>query len=299
MRRCWRPTRARTGSSPQGAALHRSERPRTHLRGGYTRHTPSRSPSPRACSTHCPTPGPGNCRRCREVGQPNTLGLPTDLVIGSVFRSTPPARTTIFLVLPNGTVAQVNSPTAAALRATQSVVGRAARGGAERGRQDLRAGLQVAAARHPIKVVSRQVDPAQCWTWERRAATIPHASVMIGRRLPISPSAELRDQADRRHGNGLHRRRKVHGAAVSGSAGWRGAQYYIDQQGVRYGMPDQDAAGAGASVPQNRAVGDRSSPGGRAGAVPECRAARARHAARRAQAPEKSRGPAVTPRSPG
>ena len=65
------------------------------------------------------TPGRGCCRQVPAAGAPNTLGLPPNLVIGTVFQTVTDAGEQQYVVLPDG-VAKVNDTTAAALRATNS-----------------------------------------------------------------------------------------------------------------------------------------------------------------------------------
>lgn len=66
-----------------------------------------------------PDMGPWQLPPIPAAGAPNSLGLPDDLVIGSVFQIHTDKGPQYYVVLPDG-IAQVNATTAAALRATQA-----------------------------------------------------------------------------------------------------------------------------------------------------------------------------------
>ncbi|NTY60691.1 type VII secretion protein EccB [Mycolicibacterium sphagni] len=178
-------------------------------------------------------------------GQPNTLGLPDELVIGSVFTVNTPSGPEYHLVLPNGT-AKVNSPTAAALRATESF-----------GLVDppavvpsIAVNLPDAVYKSPLpdttmKIVSRTVDPVLCWTWERGTGDKPaRTRVITGPRLPISPSADDAGINQIQGTSTVYTDGGKYVALQSPDPRVGEALYYIDQQGVRYGLPDQKTAGA-------------------------------------------------------
>jgi type VII secretion protein EccB len=187
-----------------------------------------------------------------NAGSPNSLGLPEDLVIGSVFQIHAHSGPKYFVVLPDG-VAPVNANTAAALRAAQS--------------HGLVAPPSVVPSLvvripervypsplpdEPIKIVSRPEDPTLCWTWERNAGDqAPKTTVLTGRHLPISPSAM---------GTGI---KQIQGMSTVYVDGGKYVQvqspdprygeslYYVDPQGVRYGLPDaQTAAALGLTSPK-------------------------------------------------
>jgi type VII secretion protein EccB len=188
-----------------------------------------------------------------DAGAPNTLGLPDNLVIGSVFQIHAHSGPQYFVVLPDG-VAPVNDNTAAALRAIQS-----------HGLVEPPAVVPSLVVRiperiypsplpdQPIKIVARPNEPVLCWTWERK--TGEHAAmttVVTGRHLPIPPSAM---------NQGV---KQIQGAATIYSDGGKYVQlqspdprygeslYYVDPQGVRYGIPDdQTATALGLSSPKS------------------------------------------------
>jgi type VII secretion protein EccB len=177
------------------------------------------------------------------AGSPNTLGLPDELVVGSVLQLRTTVGTRYFVVMQDG-VAAVNANTAAVLRANQAY------------------GLVVpptlptnAVVRipelvynsplpdEPVKMVSRPDDPVLCWSWERKAGEqSPKTAVLTGRHLPIPPSAMS---------SGI---KQIQGTATVYIDGGKYVQvqspdprygeslYYVDPQGVRYGMADQQTA---------------------------------------------------------
>ncbi|OBA77138.1 type VII secretion protein EccB [Mycobacterium sp. 1554424.7] len=187
-----------------------------------------------------------------DAGAPNTLGLPAELVIGSVFQIHAQFGPQYFVVLRDG-VAPVNSNTAVALRAIQShglvsppalvssLVVRIPEGVYPSPLPD-----------EPIKIVFRPDEPTLCWTWERNAGEqAPKATVITGRHLPISPSAMSQ---------GI---KQIQGPATVYPDGGKYVQiqspdprygeslYYVDPQGVRYGLPDaQTAAALGLTSPK-------------------------------------------------
>ncbi len=180
-----------------------------------------------------------------DAGTPNSLGLSEDLVIGSVFQIHTDKGPQYYVVLPDG-IAQVNATTAAALRATQShglvappaVVPSLV----------VRIPERVYASPlpdEPLKILSRLDEPTLCRMWERGAGDqSPRTTVLSGRHLPIPPSAM---------NGGI---KQIHGTATVYMDGGKFVQlqspdprygesmYYIDQQGVRYGVPDADSAKA-------------------------------------------------------
>jgi len=146
-------------------------------------------------------------------------------------------------VLPDG-VAKVNDTTAAALRATNSF-GLVAPPSVESS-DVAKVAEQVYPSPlpdQPLAVILREESPALCWSWQREPGDqAPKTVVISGRRLPISAGSLdtgikqiggdstvfidggqfIRLQSpDPRYGESL---------------------YYVDPQGVRYGLPDQETA---------------------------------------------------------
>jgi len=82
-----------------------------------------------------------------------------------------------------------------------------------------------------------------CWSWQREAGDqAPKTTVITGRHLPISPSA-MNSGIDQIGGDA-----KVYldgGKYIrlqSPDPRYGESLYYIDPQGVRYGVPDEEAA---------------------------------------------------------
>ena len=178
-----------------------------------------------------------------DAGEPNTLGLPDELVIGSVFQTYTSSGPQYHVVLPDG-VAPVNATTAAALRAADShglvsppeVVPNKVVRLPER---TFDSPLPDA----PLKPLSRQDAPVLCWTWDRGPGDqAPQKMVIAGRHLPVPPAAL---------GNGVT---QVQGTATvytdggkyvrvqSGDPRYGESLYYVDPLGVRYGLPDEQTA---------------------------------------------------------
>jgi type VII secretion protein EccB len=187
-----------------------------------------------------------------DSGTPNSLGLPDDLVIGSVFQIHTDKGPRYYVVLPDG-IAQVNATTAAALRATQS-----------HGLVAPPAVVPSLVVRipervyssplpdEPLKIMSRPDEPTLCWMWQRGAGDVsPKTTVLSGRHLPIQPSAM---------NTGI---KQIQGTATVYIDGGKFVQlqspdprygesmYYVDPEGVRYGVPNADSAKAlGLSSPK-------------------------------------------------
>lgn len=220
-----------------------SDRPMTFAVG--IRGTAKPSPLSPAMFNALPDAGSWQLPPIPGAGSPNTLGLPDELVIGSVLQIHVNAGPRYFVVLPDG-VAPVNPNTAAALRAIESygliappaVVPNVI--------------VQVPEVVYksplpdePVKIVSRPQDPTLCWSWERKAGEqSPKTAVLTGRHLPLPASAMS---------TGI---KQIQGTATIYTDGGKYVQiqspdprygeelYYIDPQGVRYGLPDQQTASA-------------------------------------------------------
>ncbi len=175
------------------------------------------------------------------------MGLPPELVIGSVFKtvtdSSEQADEQYFVVLPNG-VAEVNDTTAAALRATNSY------GLISPPSLEPSAVTRVTAQVYdsplppaPVNVLDRQETPTLCWAWQREPGDRgPRTTVIAGRRLPLPVSAL---------NTGI---RQIGGDVTVYITGGQYVQlqspdprygeglYYVDPQGVRYGIPNEETA---------------------------------------------------------
>ncbi len=192
-----------------------------------------------------PDLGPWQLGPIPDAGSPNTLGLDPDLVIGSVFDVSTAKGPQHYVVLTDG-VAPVNTTTAAALRATQShgLVAPPTLALSVVVRLPERA-YASQLPNEPLKILGRSDEPTLCWTWERQAGEQkPRTMVLAGRHLPIPPSVV---------NNGIA---QIHGAATlyldggkfvalqSPDARYGESLYYVSPQGVRYGVPNTQAAEA-------------------------------------------------------
>ena len=190
-----------------------------------------------------PDAGPWRLPDIPGSGAPNTVGLPPELVIGSVFNTVSGSGVQNFAVLPDG-VAKINDTTAAALRATNSY-GLIAPPSLEPSTV-ARIVEQVYTSPLPddaMDVLSRQESPTLCWAWQREPSDQgPKTTVIAGRHLPLPASAL---------GTGI---RQIGGDATVHIAGGQYIQlqspdprygehlYYVDPQGIRYGLPDSATA---------------------------------------------------------
>ena len=191
-----------------------------------------------------PNAGPWRLPDIPRFGEPNTVGLPPNLVIGAVFKALTEDGEQHFVVLPDG-VARINGTTAAALRATNSfglisppsveasVVARIAE--------------QVFASPlpdEPLEILLREDAPTLCWAWQREPGDqAPKTTVITGRHLPIAPSA-LTTGIDQIGGDATV---YIDGGKYirlqSPDPRYGESLYYIDPQGVRYGLPDEKTGG--------------------------------------------------------
>jgi type VII secretion protein EccB len=192
-----------------------------------------------------PNMGPWQLPQIRAAGAPNTVGLPPELVIGSVFQTVTDDGEQQYVVLSDG-VARINDPTAAALRAANSyglvappsvqssVVAKVAE--------------QVYVSPLPDKALEMQLreeTPVLCWSWQRQAGDQgARTSVISGRRLPI-PATAMNNGIDQIGGDAtvfIDGGQFIH--LQSPDPRYGESMYYIDPQGVRYGIPNADAAQA-------------------------------------------------------
>lgn len=211
------------------------------------------SPLSEAMFNAIPDAGPLDLPPIPGAGEPNTVGLPPELVIGSVFQIDTGYGNGFFVVLPDG-VAPVNGNTASLLRARDShglaVVPTIIKSQV----------AQIAEREYPsplpdeaVKVVSRPDEPVLCWSWQQIAGEqAPRATALTLPHLPIAP--EMMDR-------GID---QVQGTVTVYLDGGKYVQiqspepqfgeslYYVDPQGVRYGIPDpQTASTLGLTDPTN------------------------------------------------
>jgi len=190
-----------------------------------------------------PNAGPWQLAEVPGGGAPNTLGLPANLVIGSVFQTVTESGDQKYVVLPDG-VAKVNDTTAAALRATNSY-GLIAPPSVES--SDVASVAEQVYTSplpdQPLDIVLRAEDPALCWSWQREPGDqAPKTTVISGRRLPV-PAASLNTGIKQIGGDSTV---FINGGQYvrlqSPDPRYGESLYYIDPQGVRYGLPNEDTA---------------------------------------------------------
>jgi type VII secretion protein EccB len=191
-----------------------------------------------------PNAGPLRLPAIARFGEPNTVGLPPNLVIGSVFMALTEDGEQHFVVLPDG-VARINGTTAAALRATNSF------GLVTPPTVEASTVAKIAEQVYgsplpekPLEILLREDAPTLCWAWQREPGDqAPKTTVIAGRHLPIAPSA-MNTGIDQIGGNA-----KVYidgGKYIrlqSPDPRYGESLYYIDPQGVRYGLPDEQTGG--------------------------------------------------------
>jgi type VII secretion protein EccB len=204
-----------------------------------------------------PDAGPWRLPEIPAMGTPNTLGLPPELVIGSVFTTVTDANDQAgeqnYVVLPTG-VAKVNGTTAAALRATNSF-GMIAPPPMEASAV-ARVPEQVYTSPlpdTPMTMLARQDSPTLCWAWQREPGDqSPRTTVIAGRHLPLSAGA-MTGGIDQITGDAtVHIDGGQFIRLQSPDPRYGESLYYIDPQGVRYGIPDEKTAGTlGLTAPTN------------------------------------------------
>jgi type VII secretion protein EccB len=190
-----------------------------------------------------PNAGPWQLPDVPAAGAPNTVGLPPNLVIGSVFTTVGDSGEQHYVVLPDG-VAKVNDTTAAALRATNSF-GLIAPPSVE---SSIVAKIPERVYTSPLPdkpmdILLREDAPSMCWAWQREPGDqAPKTTVISGRHLPIPASAMT---------TGI---KQIDGTSTvyidggqfirlqSPDPRYGESLYYIDPQGVRYGLPDEETA---------------------------------------------------------
>jgi type VII secretion protein EccB len=203
-----------------------------------------------------PNAGPWSLPAIPAAGAPNTVGLPPELVIGAVFKTVTDSGgqddEQNYVVLPDG-VAKVNGTTAAALRASNSF-GLISPPSVEAS-DVAKIPEQVFVSPlpdQPMDIRLRHDAPTLCWSWQREPGDqSPRQTVFSGRHLPI-PASKMNA--------GI---RQITGAATvyidggqfirlqSPDPRYGESLYYIDPQGIRYGLPNQDTANVlGLASPQ-------------------------------------------------
>jgi ESX secretion system ATPase EccB len=190
-----------------------------------------------------PNGGPWLLAQVPNRGAPNTLGLQANLVVGTVFESVLDSGAQHYVVLPDG-VAKVNDTTAAALRASNSHG--LVRPPSVESSTVAKIAEQVFASplpAAPVDVLLRGDEPTLCWSWQRGPGDpSPKTAVLTGRHLPID-TAVMNTGIDQIGGDS---RVFIAGGQYvrlqSPDPRYGESRFYIDPQGVRYGLPDEDTA---------------------------------------------------------
>jgi type VII secretion protein EccB len=172
------------------------------------------------------------------------VGLPPELVVGSVFTTVTDDDEQNYVVLPDG-VAKVNATTAAALRATNSF------GMISPPPMEASAVARVPERVYnsplpdiPMTMLARQDSPTLCWAWQREPGDqSPKTTVIAGRHLPL-PARTLDTGIDQITGDAtVHIDGGQYIRLQSPDPRYGESLYYIDPQGVRYGLPNEETAG--------------------------------------------------------
>lgn len=190
-----------------------------------------------------PNSGPWLLPEVPGGGAPNTVGLPANLVIGSVFQTVTESGDQKYVVLPDG-VAKVNDTTAAALRASNSH-GLVAPPSVESSvvakitEQVFTSPLPDT----PLDVLLREDAPTLCWSWQREPGDqSPRTTVISGRHLPIAASS-MNTGLDQIGGDStVYIDGGQYVRLQSPDPRYGESLYYVDPQGVRYGLPNEDTA---------------------------------------------------------
>lgn len=191
-----------------------------------------------------PNAGPWRLPEIPAMGAPNTVGLPPELVIGSVFTTVTENDEQNYVVLSDG-VAKINATTAAALRATNSF------GMISPPPMEASAVSRIPERVYtsplpdvPMTMLGRQDTPTLCWAWQREPGDqSPKTTVIAGRHLPLPPSA-MSTGIDQISGDAtVHITGGQYIRLQSPDPRYGESLYYIDPQGVRYGIPDEQTAG--------------------------------------------------------
>jgi type VII secretion protein EccB len=201
------------------------------------------APISRGLFNALPDTGPWQLTPIPNAGAPNTVGLADNLVIGSTFQTLTDKGNQSYVVLPNG-VARVNATTAAALRATNSY-GLLTPPMVEASTV-ARIPEQVYHSPLPdnaMTIVNPVDEPTLCWSWQRQAGDqSPQHTIIRGRHLPL-PAPVL---ATGIRQIGAEATVYIDGGrfvrVASPDPRYGESRYYVDPEGVRYGVPDEDTS---------------------------------------------------------
>jgi type VII secretion protein EccB len=190
-----------------------------------------------------PNAGPWQLPEVPAAGAPNTLGLPPNLVIGAVFTTVTESGDQHYVVLPDG-VAKVNDTTAAALRATNSfgLISPPSVESSVVAKIPERVYTSPLPDK-PLQILLREDAPTLCWAWEREPGDqAPKTTVISGRHLPIASSALTTGIKQIGGTSTVYIDGGQYVRLQSPDPRYGESLYYIDPQGVRYGLPNEDTA---------------------------------------------------------
>jgi hypothetical protein len=95
----------------------------------------------------------------------------------------------------------------------------------------------------PLEILLRQDAPALCWSWEREPGDqAPKVTVISGRHLPIASSALTTGIKQIGGDSAVYTDGGQYVRLQSPDPRYGESLYYIDPQGVRYGLPDEETA---------------------------------------------------------
>jgi type VII secretion protein EccB len=178
-----------------------------------------------------------------KAGTPNTVGLPPDIMVGAVFQAVTDKGTQDYVVLPDG-VAKIGGITASALRATDSY------GLVAPPMMEFSKVSPIPERVYPsplpgsgLTIVDRAESPTLCWAWARSAGDqSAQTTVIVGRHLPLA--ADRMNSGIRQIDGGLTV--FIDGGQFvrlqSPDPRYGEGLYYVDPQGVRYGIADDDTS---------------------------------------------------------
>ncbi len=190
-----------------------------------------------------PNAGPWQLPQVPAAGAPNTVGLPAELVIGSVLQTVTESEKQSFVVLPDG-VAKINATTAAALRATNSfgLIAPPSVEASTVARIAERVYVSPLPDR-PLQIRLREDAPTLCWAWRRTPGDqAPATAVIGGRHLPIPASAMNSGINQIGGGSTVYVNGGTYVRIQAPDPRYGESRYYIDPQGVRYGLPDEETS---------------------------------------------------------
>ncbi|TEA09168.1 type VII secretion protein EccB [Mycobacteroides salmoniphilum] len=193
------------------------------------------------------------------AGDPNTVGLDPSISIGTVITDSATSSKQMYVVMPDG-LAKVNAATAAALRNTNTY-GHIDPPIVAADKISAIASREYTSPLQTVTVVDRSAEPVLCWNWSKTGAesTVPQITVTTTNQIPLSAAKRVTQVHQITTGVTVY----PSGAGKNGTEpvgrfvriinpiGAQEARFYMDRQGVRYGVPDvKDGEHMGLTSPQ-------------------------------------------------